>query len=366
MNDLKDWIALNMIGGIGPVRFHSLVNHFGSPKEVLSATVNQLSEVKGIGEEIAKNIVGFRSKLKVDEELSRIERLGIEILCIKDKTYPVNLKAIFDPPPIIYVKGNILPDDRLAISIVGSRMATTYGKIVTGRLSAGLATRGITVVSGLARGIDSAAHISALKVGGRTIAVLGCGIDLVYPPENKSLFEQIVCSGAIITEFPLSTPPDKFNFPQRNRLISGLSLGVVVVEAPIRSGSLITADYALEQGREVFAVPGLIDSNLSKGTHNLIKQGAKLVDSCEDILEEFGGLLELLKPIPSNHRKDVTDKDLSSSEETVLHLLSNEPKHIDSIIRVSPFSSHQVVAILMQLEIKGLIQQIMGKRFLRC
>lgn len=363
--DIKSWIKLNMISGIGPLRFAILLKYLGSPQEILSAKTSTLTQIKGIGPKIAQQIVEERDKINVDSELKKIEKEGVTILTLDSENYPVNLKSIYDPPPVLYVKGKIELDDRLAIAIVGSRAATTYGKGVSSRLAAELVESGFTIVSGLARGIDVAAHSGAINSNGRTIAVLGCGIDIIYPQENKKLFLDIIEHGAIVSEFPMSTPPAKFNFPQRNRIISGLTLGTVIVEAPLRSGALITAHCALEQNREVFAVPGQVISNLSKGTHQLIKQGAKLTETAQDIIEEIELFSETIKKIPPIKKN--SEIKLSEDEDKIYRLISpTDPQHIDTLSYSAQMTAAQVAAILIQLEIKGVIKQIIGKRFLRC
>jgi len=264
---------------------------------------------------------------------------------------------------VLYVKGKLLPEDRIAIAMVGTRRPTTYGKMVAEKLSKELAEREINIVSGLARGIDTSAHKGALSCGGRTIAVLGCGIDICYPPENRALFNEIGERGVVVSEFPMGTRPEKMNFPMRNRIISGLSLGVVIVEAGFRSGALITAGCALEQGREVFAVPGNIFNLGTKGSHSLIKQGAKLVEECEDIIEEIRCLRDVLPVSPAI--KSLREVKLSSEEERVYNLLSFEPIHIDLISKQSGLAINRISSVLMNLEMKGRIRQVVGKMFLR-
>jgi len=368
--NIKSWIKLNMISGIGPLRFATLLKHFGSPEGILSAKISTLSQVKGIGPQIAQRIVEEKDKVKVDIELEKIEKEGVKILTLDSEEYPINLKSIYDPPPILYIKGKIEPRDRLAIAMVGSRSATSYGKAVASRLAGELVQAGFTVISGLARGIDVASHCGAINAKGRTIAVLGCGIDVIYPRENKKLFNEIIEHGAIITEFPFGTPPEKFNFPQRNRIISGLALGTVIVEAHMQSGALITANCALEQNREVFAVPGQVESRLSKGTHYLIKQGAKLTETVQDIIEELELFSDAIKKSLSKSEAKVKKNNeimLSKDEEKIYQLLSSsEPQHIDTISYLSQMTASQVAAILIQLEIKGVIKQLIGKRFIRC
>lgn len=363
--DKRYWIGLNMIPGVGRERFKRLIEEFGSPKGVLEAGYREIAKVPGIGFIVAQTITRERERIDLDRELDLIQSHKIKVITLADSSYPVNLAAIFDPPPVLYVKGRLLERDRASIAVVGSRRATAQGRIAAKRLSYELASRGLTVVSGMARGIDSAAHRGALALeGGRTIAVLGCGIDVVYPPENRELMNQIAQSGAVISEFPMSTPPHGGNFPMRNRVISGLSLGVVVVEAGERSGAMITVDCALEQGREVFAVPGGIEAKFSKGTNKLIKEGAKLVQDSSDILEELG-----LSMGPSRESqlpvREIAKPLLSSSEETVYQLLSSQPKHIDALIQESRISPGQIAQVLLNLEVKGLIRELPGKNFIR-
>jgi len=278
-----------------------------------------------------------------------------------DALYPENLKTIHYPPPVLYFKGTIKESDKNSISIVGSRKATYYGKMVAEKLSKDLSLAGLTIISGMARGIDTAAHKGVLSVNGRTIAVLGCGIDHIYPPENRRLAQEIEASGAVISEFSLSTLPERQNFPRRNRVISGLSLGTVVVEAAEKSGALITADFALDQGREVFAIPGNINSPLSNGSHNLIKQGAKLVNNYQDILEEIHTVLPKITTVKEIAIKDAS---LGEKEKKIYRLITKEPIQIDEIIETSKLSAGKVSEILLNLELKDLIKEIEGKRFI--
>ncbi len=284
--DLKDWIALKWVEGVGNVGFKALLEAFGSPRQVFDAPFSMIKAVPGIGAKAAHQIKDFADWEKVEKEIECAQRAGIGIITSQDPLYPQRLACIYDNPAYLYVKGS-LRDDDINIAFVGSRTASAHGLFTTERLCRELALRGATIVSGMARGIDSAAHRGALAGRGRTIAVLGCGVDIVYPPENEKLCNDITVNGAVISEFPFGAPPNAPNFPARNRIISGLSLGVVVVEAGEKSGSLITARIALEQGREVFAVPGSIDVSGSRGTNRLIKQGAKLIENIDDILEEI-------------------------------------------------------------------------------
>ena len=291
---------------------------------------------------------------------------GIKKVFITDKGYPKNLKHIYDPPSPIYVKGDIIPEDDVAVALVGSRRASIYGLNTCEKLAYEMAARGITVISGLARGIDSAAHKGALKAGGRTVAVFGCGLDCIYPPENRSLAEKIQKDGVLVSEFPAETPPLAGNFPQRNRIISGLALGVVVVEAARNSGALITANFALEQGREVFAVPGKVDSAASAGVHRLIKEGAKLVEGVEDIIEELN--LKPQKGETFQNTLSVTRKvspKLKEVESRVYLILSDEPKYIDDITKDSGLSSGEVLNILLKLQLKKLVKELPGKLYYR-
>jgi DNA processing protein len=354
------WVALNFIPGVGPVLIKGLLERFGTPKRVFKASRRELAKVDGIGERLAGMIKETDVRGKVQGELKLIEEINVSIVTLGDPSYPDNLRQIYDPPPLLYVRGNLQPGDDLAVSIVGSRLTSNYGRITTERVAADLARHGATIVSGMARGIDSAAHRGALSAGGRTIAVLGCGVDIVYPPENRRLFEEITAHGAVVSEFPLSTPPDGVNFPRRNRIISGLSLGVVVVQANARSGSLITARLALEQNRDVFAVPGNVGMAGSRGTNRLIKQGAKLIESAEDILEEILPRFQHQVPEFKDRKPSLEEK-----EERVYQLLEDDPVHIDSIIARTGMSASHVSAILLQLELKGLIQQLSGKRFVK-
>jgi DNA processing protein len=354
------WLALNFIPGIGPILIRALLDRFGDPEGVFAASRRELTSIEGIGEGLAEAIKGTDVRGKVHRELKLMEKFNVSLITIGNPSYPSNLGQIYDPPPLLYVRGNLQPKDDLAIAMVGSRLASNYGRMITEQIAGDLARHGVTIVSGMARGIDSQAHRGALSVGGRTIAVLGCGVDVIYPPENRQLFEEIAAHGAVISELPMSTLPEGSNFPKRNRIISGLSLGVVIVQASGRSGSLITAGLALEQNRDVFAVPGNIRMTGSQGTNRLIKQGAKLVESATDILEEV---------LPRFRYEELEPEDrdipLEGEEERIFRLLAAEPIHIDSIIAQTRMSASRVSTILLQLELKGLVQQVSGKRFVK-
>lgn len=365
LNELKGWIALNMIPGVGSVTFMRLVNFFGSPEDVLKASIKDLLNVKGLTPATCQAIVDHRNKIDADRELRLIERHNLKVITIKDEDYPANLKNIPDPPPVLYVKGQILPRDSKSISIVGARKATDYGKRVANEISIELAIRGFTIVSGMAYGIDSAAHNGAISASGRTLAVMGNGLDIVYPGGNVELFKKIIDHGAVLSEFPIGTKPKKERFPIRNRIISGLSLGTVVVEASRTSGSLITANLALEQGREVFAVPGSIYSITSKGTNDLIKQGAKLVGSVEDILEELSNYTfeKVSNYLPE--KIDPVELNLMDDEMKVLNAIGLLPTHIDEITRSSNLPMSKVSSALVMLELRGLVNQQPGMMFTR-
>lgn len=378
-NELKYWLALKMVEGVGNVVFIALVKTFGSPKEVFDAPFNSLKVMPGIGKKVASQIKSFSKWQQVERELAAARNHQVSIITCHDPLYPINLLNIYDFPTFLYVKGNLREED-INIAVVGSRTASTYGKFSTERLCRELAINGITVVSGLARGIDTAAHRGSIAAKGRTIAVLGCGIDIVYPPENKELFTKIPLQGAIVTEFPFGTPPNGPNFPARNRIISGLSLGVVVVEANEKSGSLITARMALEQGREVFAVPGSIDSAESRGTNRLIKQGAKLIEDVYDILDEIMPQIEQKQKIyipeqaektkscrasPPIDRRTSGNEDLTDKERNLLERISASPVTIDSLIAQTGEKPGEILNNLLLLELKGLIIQLPGKMFIR-
>jgi len=285
------------------------------------------------------------------------------VINLRDEEYPKRLKDIYDPPALLYVRGELKKEDEFAISIVGSRKTTPYGRWFTEKVSQELARHGVTIVSGMARGIDSLAHWGAISGGGRTIAVLGCGVDVIYPSENRNLFAKIIDRGAILSEFPMGSPPEGGHFPRRNRIISGLSLGVVVVQASEKSGSLITAGYALEQGREVFAVPGNVGTESSRGTHRLIKEGAKLVESSEDILEEI--LPQWRGEGEKIPKVETPRPDLTEEEKVLYELLGGTPLHIDAMIRESRLDPGKVSSLLLNLELKGMISQWPGKCFSR-
>ncbi len=362
MNELYYWIALRFVFGVGNVNYKNLINHFRSPENVFHADPRELEQVEGVTAKAIESIKAFKPGSDVQRELDLIEKNSVTVITLKDPAYPESLKNIYDPPPFLYVKGEITKQDDNAFAIVGSRNASEYGTLATDRISRELAAHGLTIVSGMARGIDSCAHTGALAAKGRTIAVLGSGIDVIYPSENRKLYESIVVHGAVISEFPIGTEPLAYNFPARNRIISGLSLGVLVVEASLNSGSLITARLALEQGRDVFAVPGNVLAYKSKGTHKLLKDGAKLVESAQDILEE----IRLKAPV-EEQQEERREAPVALDQESLLvyRILSEEALHIDEVILKTGLSSSHVSSLLLDLELNGLIKQLPGKRFIR-
>ncbi len=349
--DLKYWVGFSLIPRIGRVKLSRLESHFGNMEAAWRANPAELSHA-GLDKGSVNAIVNGRPKISLEEEMEKLERHGIKAFTCRDEGYPARLKQIYDYPPILYVKGTILPQDEWCLAIVGTRKATVYGRQAAEEIAADLARNKITIVSGLARGIDSIAHRGALEAGGRTIAVFGCGLDIVYPSENASLAQTIADNGALISEFPLGAEPRRENFPLRNRIMSGLSLGVLVVEAGDTSGAMITARLALEQNREVFAVPGSILSPTSRGTNNLIQEGAKLIRDYTDILEELNlravaHQIEVKEVIPA-----------SDTESLLLKQLSAEPTHIDEVCRSSGLPIATVSSTLAMMELKGMVRQV--------
>jgi DNA processing protein len=366
MTRLEALISLNMVSDIGSIRLKKLLEYFGKPERILKAPRQKLMQVSNIGEKIAGNISSFKAG-DLEKELDSAKKLNLKIITFEDTDYPQNLKNISDPPIVLYVKGELKEQDKFSIAIVGSRRASFYGLSSAESFAQELASRGFTIVSGLARGIDTYAHKGALKIRGRTIAVIGSGFNQVYPPENKKLAEDISCNGAVISEFPIDTKPLSQNFPRRNRVISGLSLGVLVVEAARNSGALITADFALEQNRDVFALPGKIDSNTSFGTNGLIKQGAKLVSSADDITEELN-FPEVTQGLPQHKpaesRNDYNQHGLLLSDESILYnLVSGESISLDEIVEKTNLSVASVYNALLRLQLKKLIKELPGKQF---
>lgn len=360
-------VRLSLVSGVGPLIRKALVDHFGSPAAVLGATGSQLREVPGVGSKLANAIKGADS-LDAELELALCRENNIDVILERDDAYPRQLAEIYDPPGLLFTRGEFLPQDAVSIGIVGSRHGTPYGKTTAERLAGGLARAGITVVSGLARGIDAAAHRGALEAGGRTTAVLASGVLEIYPPEHKRLADEVGGSGAVISEAPPLSKPLPGTFPQRNRIISGLSLGVIVVEATQRSGALITARHAMEQNRELFAVPGRVDQRTSQGCHQLIRDGAKLVETVDDVLEELGPLVEAT-PIQQGedqrtlrHPAELT---LNDQERQVLDAIGTDSTSIDTVVTASGLPVARVLSTISVLEMRSLIRRVSGNLVVR-
>lgn len=368
---LRAWLALCAVRGLGDADVCRLVRALGSPEAVLAASTEELARVGALNEPLARAVrrgPDDAAQRDIDRELETLARLPFSVVTYLDTDYPPLLKNISDPPPLLYVSGALDQAERHAVGIVGSRRATGAGRALTEELSRGLATAGFTVVSGLARGIDAAAHRGALAARGRTVAVLGCGIDRTYPPEHEALRKEIESSGAVISELPLGSYAHGYHFPRRNRIISGMCLGVVVTEAAMPSGSLITARLAVEQGREVFAVPGFVKAEQSRGPNGLIKQGAKLVECVEDIIDEIlpqleGPFRERLSARAAGPSEPKPE--LGTMEAVLYHLLSWEPVHIDDLIAKSGLPAADVAGLLVSMELKSIIRQLPGPSYLR-
>ncbi|HKZ51152.1 MAG TPA: DNA-processing protein DprA [Dehalococcoidia bacterium] len=358
-SELQYWVAFNRIPGLGPVRINLLMRYFGSLAEAWNASSGAL-RAAGLDNRTVHSILESRPSISPEEEINKLERHHIQALTINDPAYPRPLKEIDHPPPVLYVRGQLLPRDEWAVTVVGTRGATPYGRQVAHDFAWGLAKNGITIISGLARGIDAVAHQAALEAGGRTVAVQACGLDMVYPPENKALAQRILGQGALLSEYPLGTTPRADYFPRRNRIMSGLALGTLVVEAGERSGALITARLALDQNREVFAAPGNIYQERSQGTNRLIREGlAKLVLSIEDILAE----LNLTQVTQQLSMTELLPTD--PVEEAVLKSLAQGPCHIDEVRRGSGLPVNQVASALALLELRGLVHQVGPMTFAR-
>jgi DNA processing protein len=356
------WLALNMVEGLKPIHRAALLKEYGTAERIFKQAELELAALPEIKAEMAYRIAHFNLKT-AEEELQRAEQTGVGVLTLGDEEYPALLKLIPDPPVVLYYRGELLLDEP-SVALVGSRKATPYGLNVTQYLARDLATAGITIVSGLARGIDARAHTAAVQAGGRTVAVLGSGINVIYPAEHKNLAEKVVESGTLISEFPLGTAPNRENFPIRNRIISGLSSAVVVVEASSKSGSLITARMAAEQGREVLAVPGSIFNESSQGCHSLIQDGVGLVQSWKDVIEALPASVSA----SITQRKEVSapNQDLTTIEQDVIGLLSfDQPKQMDQLIEMVRIRSQELSNVLVTLEMKNYITQIPGKQFIR-
>jgi DNA processing protein len=358
-------LQLALVSGVGPRLRKALLDRFGAAEAVLAAAPSQLREVPGIGPKLATRLAAARDEVNVAEVLSTCRQHAIQILSDTDAAYPRLLSEIHDPPGVLFVQGEIRPEDALSVAIVGSRHATHYGLAQAERLAASLARAGLTIVSGLARGIDAAAHRGALSAGGRTIAVLGSGLLNIYPPEHVGLAVQVAAQGALVSEAPPHSPPMAGAFPQRNRIISGFSMGVIVVEASTRSGALISARHAMEQGREVFAVPGRVDNRLAHGCHRLIRDGAKLVETADDVLEEFGPLVAPAMQADGRQIHHPAELALNEIEQQVLAAVSNEATTVDAVVVASKLPVQQVLATLSVLEMRRLVRRLSGNLVMR-
>ena len=356
MIDKRYWIGFNLIKGIGAVRMQALLKHFGDLEVAWKAAHIDLARA-GLGLKLIERIAQARQNVDLEKLWAKIEAQGIQILTWEDVAYPQRLKEIDQPPPVLYVRGDYLPDDLFAVAIVGTRRVTAYGRQITEELAAFLAANGITVISGLARGVDAVAHQTALKSGGRTIGVLGSGVDKIYPPEHRAMAEKMMEQGAILSDYAPGTPPDASNFPPRNRIISGLSLAVVVIEAGETSGALITAEFAAEQGREIFAVPGSILAPQSKGTNKLIQNGALPLLSVHDLMQA----LNLTRMGEQKAARKIIPAD--ETEARLMDVLGEEPRHVDEIRNQTALPIEKVSATLALMELKGMVRQVGGMNY---
>ena len=358
-------LRLCLIPGVGPRTRQALIARFGNAEQVFCADAEQLMQVPGIGRQLCRRILNAESDIDVDREIELCRRAQIQILTEDHAEYPRMLRDIYDPPGVLFCQGRLQDADQLAMAIVGTRHATHYGRRQAERIAGGLARAGITIVSGLARGIDAVAHRAALDAGGRTIAVLGSGLLNVYPPEHLQLAGHIARQGVLISELPPEMAPMSGTFPQRNRLISGLSLGVIVVEAAARSGALISASHAAEQGRDVFAVPGPIDSRTSRGCHQLIRDGARLVESIDDVLDELGPLVQAIPRCDGGQVRHPAELQLNDQERQVLDAIDVQPTDIDAIVAQSQLAVSRVLSTISVLEIRRLIRRVSGTAVVR-
>lgn len=364
-DEIRQQLLLAMISGVGPLARQRLLTQFGTPAGVLSASGGELQRVQGIGPKLAQRIAGAKEEIDVEAQIRLTRENDISILLEASEDYPPLLSEIHDPPGVLFARGQLLPIDQLAVGIVGTRHATRYGKEQATKLATSLAKAGITVVSGMARGIDTAAHRAALAAGGRTIAVLASGVLKPYPPENAQLAAEIAAQGCVLSEVAPTMPPISGMFPQRNRIISGMSLGVICVEAAERSGALITARHAWEQNREVFAVPGSIDSRLSQGPHQLIRDGAKLVTTINDVLEELGPLAHVAQRQDGTTVRVPAEVSLNEVEQKVLQAIIPTGSLIDEVTQTSGLPVHRVLSTISVLEMRSLIRRVGGNRVAR-
>jgi DNA processing protein len=370
--DVRALLTLSTIPGIGPNRLRALVSHFEDPAAVAQAGARQLVAVEGIEKKLALSIVNFfrdsgpaQAQRFVDEQLSRLNKVDARLVTYWEKEYPTFLKKIYDPPPFLFVRGNFTESDNYSVAIVGTRSPSPYGTQMTERFSSGLAKLGLPIVSGLARGVDTSAHSTALKAGGRTIAILGSGVDVIYPPENKHLGERIIEQGALASEFVMGTKPDAGNFPRRNRIISGIALATLVVETGVEGGAMITATTACDQNRDIFAVPAAVNDKRRSGTNLLIKQGrAMLTESVDDIIVELGPRLRNAPGIRTEFKQE-PPPDLTVFEQHLYDTLGDEPIHIDALAERARLSISDALVQLLSLEFKGAVRQMPGKMFVR-
>ncbi len=356
MDEKGYWIGFSLVKGIGAVRFQRLLERFGNAQAAWEAETSALTEA-GLSPKVIERLAAVRQQVDLPRLYEKILSKGIQILTWQDEAYPQRLREISQPPPVLYLRGQLLPEDAWAIAIVGTRQATPYGRQVSEQIASFLASNGMTIVSGLARGIDTLAHQAALRAGGRTLAVLGSGVDRIYPPEHRALAEQICEHGALLSDYPPGTPPESVNFPPRNRIISGLSMAVVVVEAGETSGALITAEFAAEQGREVFAVPGSILAAQSKGTNKLIQQGALPLLNASDVMQA----LDLTRLGQQKAARKILPSD--AVEAKLLETLSDEPLHVDEIRSQTGLPVEKVSAALIMMELKGMVRQVGGMQY---
>ncbi|MGB9772932.1 MAG: DNA-processing protein DprA [Bacteroidota bacterium] len=367
--NVRALLELSAIPGIGSGRLRMLVSHFGDPESVLRASAKELTQVDGINRKLASLIVHHEPNTQfVEEQLSRINKTNGKIVTFWDKEYPPLLKKIFDPPAILFMRGNLQQRDTHAIAIVGTRRPSSYGETMAEKFSRELASLGITIVSGLALGIDSIAHAAALKANGRTLAVIGSGVDIIYPSDNRKLAERIIERGAIISEFPMGEKPDSGNFPRRNRIISGMTLGTIIIESAEDGGAMITASTALDQNREVFAVPGSVLDKRSSGCHRLIKEGrAKLITSVDDVLAELEASLRpiLKRRHGEEKRESPAAESLNLFERKLYDVLAEGTLHIDLIAEKAGMSTSDALVHLLSLEFKNMVRQLPGKMFSR-
>lgn len=357
-DDIIYWLALKQVQGIGNVIYKKLINAFNTPDRIFKAPIEELRKAEGIPESLLERIKAFNSFEEHEKELQAIKHLDVSIITFNDESYPPLLKQINDPPPYLYVKGDLSIKNNKVVAVVGTRYPSPYGQTATKELAQRLVEEGYTIVSGMARGIDSMAHKSAIDNKGRTVAVFGCGINVVYPESNKELSKKIIDHGALITEYSINTPPLQMNFPERNRIISGMATALIVVEASLNSGTMITVSHALDQGREVFAAPGQIYSMMSQGTNRLIKHGATMIDSIDTLIEELNNLT-------SFEDEDKRPQQVPDAYVDILKYISNEPVALDTVISQSNIETSKVMSILTEMELNGFVKQLPGKRYIK-